>query len=229
MKTTIRTLIVCVGCASVACREEGPEPVAKAPPSSAPADADGAAASDALPVLVTIPRFMLADQEGDPFGTPQLRGRIWVANFIFTRCAGTCPTQTAQMRRLQEKLQSHPRGDRIVLVSTSVDPEHDTPEVLKDYGRKAGADLEQWHFLTGTRDAIWELSKDGFKLAVGENPGNAAMPLFHSPKLVLVDPRGRIRGFYDGLTPAGRGALLKDLDRVLTEDVAAPTSTLAPR
>jgi cytochrome oxidase Cu insertion factor (SCO1/SenC/PrrC family) len=172
---------------------------------------------DEMPVLLTLPSFVLTDQSGARFGTDELRGKVWVANFIFTRCQATCPLQTAQMARLQGQLQKHPRWSEVHLVSISVDPEHDRPAVLRDYAEDKGADARHWRFLTGERDYIWRLSKDGFKLPVGDNPGNGNMPLFHASHLVVVDGQSRVRGYFDGLTDEGLERSARGVDKILEE------------
>ena len=159
------------------------------------------------------PEFSLVDQSGEPFDSASLRGRLWVANFVFTRCAGICPMLTARMARLQQRL-AEGLGDEVRLVSFSVDPEHDRPPVLADYAARHRADPARWSFLTGERSRIWDLSTQGFKLAVGERPGDPDEPLFHSAKFVLVDRGGRIRGYYDALEAEGFEALERDLRRL---------------
>ncbi len=185
--------------------------------------------SDEVPVLMTLPPFALTDQSGAQFGTQALQGKVWVANFIFTRCMATCPVQTAQMAQLQQRLKSHARWSDISLVSISVDPQYDQPSVLQQYARNSGADERNWRFLTGQREQIWQLSKDGFKLPVGENPGNEDMPLFHAPHLVLVDWQGRVRGYYDGLTAEGVERLARGLDKVLEEFASAARTEDIPK
>ena len=186
-----------------------------------------ASEADELRVLATLPAFTLTDQAGRAVGRDELAGKAWVANFIFTRCRATCPVQTRMMSQLQERLAAHPRWRDVRLISFSVDPEHDTPAVLREYARQAGADAGHWRFLTGSRDAIWQLSKKGFKLPVGENPSNELMPLFHSPRLILVDAQGRIRGYYDGMSEQGLDNVQRDLQRVLRETPRAPASATA--
>ena len=169
------------------------------------------------PILLALPSFELVDQAGQRFGSEQLRGKVWVANFIFTRCVVTCPVQTALMAKLQERLRANRRWDDIALVSFSVDPEYDTPGVLAEFGSTYDADFEHWRFLTGERERIWDLSKNGFKLAVEERPMEVGMPLFHAAHLVLVDGDRRIRGFYDGMTDDELDEVCDDVERVLEE------------
>ena len=130
----------------------------------------GKAEDPALPVLGKVPDFELTDHTASPFGSARLDSGLWVANFIFTRCAATCPLQTATMAQLQERLKAKNLLQEITLVSFSVDPGFDSPEVLRRYGEEYGADPDRWRFLTGSREEIWDLSKAGFKL------GSATLP-----------------------------------------------------
>jgi hypothetical protein len=128
---------------------------------------------------------------------------------------------------LQKDLQGNPSRDEVRLISITVDPEYDIPQVLHEYAEGAGADPEHWKFLTGQRDAIWQLSKDGFKLPVGESD-DPTMPIGHSAKLVLVDPYLRIRGFYEATSDDDLAKLNHDLKHVLDEKVAVPEDALNP-
>jgi len=169
------------------------------------------------PILLTLPGFEFTNQQGDGFGSEQLRNKVWIANFIFTRCMLSCPVQTSNMARLQGILKERPQWRDIALVSFSVDPEYDTPKVLAEYGATYGADFELWRFLTGDRGRIWELCKTGFKLPVEERPMEVGLPLFHAPHLVLVDQHLRIRGFYDGMTDEEFERISDDVEGVLQE------------
>ncbi|ANM29483.1 hypothetical protein ABI59_07635 [Acidobacteria bacterium Mor1] len=173
-----------------------------------------------LEILVDLPDFSLTDQKGNSFGSADLEGRVWIAGFIFTRCGSVCPQLTGRMEVVQGDLIHELSTFGTHLVSFSVDPEYDTPEVLSAYADKYGAMGDHWTFLTGTRDEIWQLSENGFKLGVGEAPDNAEMPIFHSEKLVLVDGEGRVRGFYDGTDRASVETLILDVRKLLhTEEL----------
>ena len=180
-----------------------------------------------LPLLGTAPEFRLVDQEGSAYGSADLAGRFWVADFVFSRCTSMCPLLTAAMAKLQSELEGDPLWSDLRLVSFSVDPGHDSPAVLADYAAKHEADPAHWKFLTGERDRIWTLSVDGFKLPVGDNPGGADTPLFHSDKFVLVDASGGIRGYYSGLDDGDREALVRDLRALHAQADAAPAVALA--
>jgi cytochrome oxidase Cu insertion factor (SCO1/SenC/PrrC family) len=173
--------------------------------------------SDEVRILGTLPDFALTEQSGVKVDLAAFRGRVWIANFMFTRCLGTCPTQTAKLVRLQDLLRRYSEWNDIRLVSFTVDPEFDTPEVLASYSQTHRADSEHWKFLTGPREAIWKLSKDGFKLPVGEDPKTTRMPIFHSPQFILVDRVGRIRGYYDSGEKDVIGKLMDSIEVVLGE------------
>lgn len=143
-----------------------------------------------LPVLFDAPAFALIDQNGQPFDTARLGGKVWVANFVFTHCAGICPMMTRHMADFGRATARLP----VQMVSFSVDPERDTPAVLKEYATAAKADEARWHFLTGaTRPQLWEIAK-GMKLAVGPDTGDQVM---HSNHFLLVDGAGKVRGVYN--------------------------------
>ena len=156
-----------------------------------------------LLVYGSVPDFSLTNHLGRAYGKQELIGKIWIANFIFTRCSATCPVQTMMMENLREQLSALPEWAHIRLISFSVDPGHDTVDVLNTYAGEAGVQDDHWYFLTGPRSDIWQLSKEGFKLDVGEAQPDAESPLFHSPKMVLVDAQGRIRGYFDGMSEEG--------------------------
>jgi len=165
-----------------------------------------------LPSYGTVPKFELVNQDAQPFDSQQLAGKIWIADFIFTTCPGPCPIISTRMSELQKPLA---RSD-VRLVSFTVDPEKDTPEILHTYAAKLRKEPFRWDFLTGSLDAITSLSRDGFKLAIaaGEEPGSGPV---HSTRFVLVDRRGTIRGYYDALAADGVTKLLADTNHLLRE------------
>ncbi|MDP6410770.1 MAG: DUF420 domain-containing protein [Planctomycetota bacterium] len=145
--------------------------------------------------------FRLTERSGREVTQEDLLGRPWLAGCIFTRCGTICPALTTQMRWAQERL----RDTDARLVSISVDPEHDTPEILGEYAREfAGADPDRWWFLTGEEARIHAWIRDSFHLAVAKDPAAPpAMLVAHSSLLVAVDGEGRIRGYYEGTTREG--------------------------
>ena len=171
--------------------------------------------SNELPVLVRLPEFTLQDQNGAGFGSAQLNDKPWIANFVFTRCPTTCPIQTRNLAKFQKQLKKIEGGDEVELVSITVDPDFDTSAVLADYAKRMEADPEGWHFLTGSRDDIWDLCKKGFKLAVDDAPPRAPSPIIHSSRMMLVDRDGQIRGFYEGTTREGMKDLRLAVEKLL--------------
>jgi protein SCO1 len=160
----------------------------------------------------TVPAFELLNQNGQPFGSAQLAGRIWIADFIYTTCPGPCPMISSRMSELQKPLE---KSD-VHLVSFSVDPEKDTPQVLRGYAEKLQADSARWDFLTGPKSAIYKLSHDGFKLAVSDGGDERGIPV-HSTRMVLVDRHGQIRGYYDATEPDAVTKVLADTNHLLRE------------
>ncbi len=167
------------------------------------------------PVLHALPEFSLTDQLSQPFGTHQLLGKAWIANFIFTR-GGFAASQSAALADLQKQLKMRPGWSDIRLITFTLDPEHDTPEVLHKHAAEAGAEEKRWRFLTGSREQLWQLSEQGFQLSVGGDAGDPDT-ITHSRKLVLVDPQGHVRGFYDGESEEQREALKRDVLTTLQE------------
>ncbi len=169
-----------------------------------------------IPMLGTVPEFALTERSGQPLTLADLRGRIWIADFIFTHCAGPCPLMTAQMARLQRSLAT---ANDVRLVSFTVDPERDTPPVLAAYAKEFGADPQKWFFATGPKKAIRELANKGFRLSAIDNTGPDRQPdedtILHSTHFVLVDRAANIRGYYDGLETNGVAQLLKDVNALL--------------
>jgi protein SCO1/2 len=162
---------------------------------------DGAGGS--LPDFGAVPAFTLLERGGGTVTRDDLVGRVWVADFIFTRCAGVCIRMTSRMAGLQETLGG---TEGLVLVSITVDPEYDRPDVLARYAAEHGASEERWLFLTGDLEAIRSLAEEGFHLSAGGGPvessgagsSTGVLEISHSQRFALVDARGRIRGYYDG-------------------------------
>lgn len=148
------------------------------------------------PELGSVGAFALTDQHGQAVTPETLRGKVWAAAFMFTRCPTVCPRITRRMRDLQQAAAKEAIG--LELVSFSVDPEHDTPPVLLAYAQQNGADQKTWRFLTGDLEVVRRTSEQGFKLALDGKATEGAehFGLFHGSHLVLVDGAGKIRGYY---------------------------------
>lgn len=166
-----------------------------------------------LPVLSQVQDFRLTNQLGEVVSLVDLRGRVWVADIIFTRCAGPCPRMTRQMKEIQQAL---PATSTAKLVTLTTDADFDTPPVLKAYAEKFGADPKRWMFLTGDKRQVANLAIDSLKLtAVEKKPEERLAPedLFvHSTIFVVVDKLGRLRGVYEtdgeGVSPMQARALI---------------------
>ena len=146
--------------------------------------------------LGEVPEFTLTEIDGRAISKKTLLGKVWVVDFIFTRCGGTCPEMTEMMGILQERTKDL---NDLQLVSVSVDPKFDTVEALTEYATEHGADRSKWWFLKGEKEALVNLAHYGLKLGSAENPMN------HSPKFVLIDAKGAIRGYYEGAGPYRAG------------------------
>lgn len=179
----------------------------------------GQQSSEKFPIVATVPDFELTNSAGGRVSRADLDGAVWVADFIFTECGGICPVLSARMAEVQKAL-----GERQVearLVSISVDPARDTVEALQAYSRRFGADPERWWFLTGERNALYDLISKGFLLSVAdrtqaEADADGGELITHSDRFVLVDREARIRGYYHG---SDRDAVRQLIDDV--EELAA--------
>jgi len=158
--------------------------------------------------LGCITDFSLTNQSGKETKLSDLKGSIWVADFIFTSCESICPDMTTNMAKVQR---AFPDTPNVRFVSISVDPERDTPEVLTAFGERFGADPQRWDFLTGDKEYIKEISYQGFLIGSGDVMTN------HSNKFILVDREGDIRGFYTGTDETDVARLTIDI-RTLLDD-----------
>jgi protoheme IX farnesyltransferase len=175
-------------------------------------------------VSIPVPEFTLTDRTGMKVSRDDLKGKVWVASFVFTRCSGPCPQVTATMARLQKELDLKNAAD-VRLVTFTVDPDKDTPNELTEYAARYQADPEKWLFLTGMPEAdLHRLLKEGFKVTAqrAEKP-KAGDEFDHSSRLAVVDKAGNIRGYFDGLrvgSSPDAGAEFDDNVRQLKAKVA---------
>ncbi|MFL5802847.1 MAG: SCO family protein [Roseiflexaceae bacterium] len=161
----------------------------------------------------TAPAFTLTDQLGRPVSSDMFRGKIVIANFIYTSCTDICPLLSTQMQSLQGRLrQENLLGNQVQLLSFSVDPVRDTPPVLRNYAERHKADPDAWRFLTGPEETVKPLIVDGFHLGAQALPPPTATngvhshsaasieeyEVMHSGRFVLIDQQGYIRTYYDG-------------------------------
>lgn len=158
-----------------------------------------------LPVMGDVPNFELMTEFGEPFGSQNLKGKVYIASFFYTNCPTNCVSQMAKLKTIQKRVRG--LGQNIALLSISVDPENDTREVLYKYAREQKSNPHVWKFLTGDKKEIKSLLVDGFKVPMGEYKKlenivvEGEVPdlytIEHSEKLILVDINGKIRGYYD--------------------------------
>jgi len=167
------------------------------------------------PVLGEVPAFELVNEKGEPYGSDQLQDRIWVANFIFTRCTTVCPIFTGKMGEIQHSVRN--LKPAIQLVSFSVDPEYDTPEVLKAYAYDHRASPRLWTFLTGPIPDVRAAVVNGLKTSMGQDTPNNPESIFHGSHFVLVDAAMQIRGLYDVNDQETKKALMMDIQLLAAE------------
>ena len=165
-----------------------------------------------LPAYATLSDFSLVDQNNDPISLKTFNGKIWIADFIFNRSYVTCTILSSHMQRMQGMLSHSPE---VVLVSFSVDPEYDTPEVLAKYASTFGAEKDKWFFLTGDREVIFDIARSSLKLSVESETEIA--PIIHSTRFVLIDETGGLRGYYDSNEDGFMNELISDVRILLNE------------
>jgi protein SCO1/2 len=166
-----------------------------------------------LPVLGRVAEFALVDQASAPVSRAALDGEPWVANFVFTRCPLVCPRLSERMRVLQSMAKDH--ATTLRLVTFSADPEHDVPDVLKSYAEGYGADRGTWRFLTGSEEQVAAVARSFSVALQGEADATKAdFGIMHSGHLILVDGRGRIRGYYASSEDGVESRILADLERL---------------
>lgn len=145
---------------------------------------------------IPLPAFELTNERGERFGSKDLRGQVWVADFVFTTCPTVCPKLSKRMVEIQHRGRN--LGQAFHLVTFTVDPENDTPEILNQYARSYHANPGRWTFLTGPLGEVETTVVKGFKMAMGkEETSPNIFSIFHGERLVLVDREGVIRGYYE--------------------------------
>jgi protein SCO1/2 len=172
------------------------------------------AQAEPLPRLGTLPDFTFTREDGSAWGSAQLRGHPFVANFIFTRCPTVCPAFTQKMALIQKETAAFGAG--LQLVSFSVDPAYDTPERLAEYAHKHGAQASRWSFLTGDYTRLKDTVVNSFKISMGRESMDEAdvLGIFHGNHFVLVDGTGEIRGYYESADAEAFQRLLLDAARL---------------
>lgn len=175
-------------------------------------------ALEGLEIYGQVPDFSLLERSELNLGLQDLQGKVWIADFIYTNCPDICPLLSAQMAEFQKDLSEE---KDIRLVSFTVDPERDTPEVLSQYAERYGADPDRWFFLTGEKETIYRLAQEGFHMSATEiapeKRHTTGASHIHGSRFVLVDRKGQIRGYYHSTDPDALKRLLRDVRVLLRE------------
>ncbi|WP_310994232.1 SCO family protein [Aequorivita marina] len=174
-----------------------------------------------LETVGSVPDFSFTDQNGKTITNQSYSGKVYVAEFFFTTCPDICPIMTENMKKIQDKFLGNPN---LAIASFTIDPTHDTPEVLKEYAKEKAITKPQWHLLTGEKDSIFKLANEGFNLYVGEVP-EVDGGFEHSGYFALIDQDGNIRSradehgnpivYYDGLDDKGIQMLIEDIKQLI--------------
>lgn len=163
-----------------------------------------------------VPEFSFIERDGRRITLSDLKSKVWIVNFIYTNCPDTCPIQSAQMRQIQEDFQNE---KDLRLVSITVDPTRDTPQVLSQYAKRFSADPARWFFLTGEKETIYKFAQDGFRLGAVELPHEkrpeSGATHTHSPRFVVIDRDAQIRGYYVSTDAEAMKRLRRDLKVLL--------------
>jgi protein SCO1 len=161
----------------------------------------------------TIPDFSFVNQQGDTLTQQAVEGKIYITDFFFTSCPTICPVMKKQMTKVYNKIKGNPE---VMILSHTIDPTHDTPEVLRKYAADLGVEGTQWQFLTGPKEKIYEIGQGSYLVTAKEDK-EAEGGLLHSGAFVLLDKERRIRGMYDGTSEEATQKLIKDIDVLLAE------------
>ncbi len=183
----------------------------------------GGETSGKLDRIGPAPKYSLVDQHGRPFSSDALKGKVHVLEFFFSTCPTICPIMNQNLKLVEQKFFGNPD---FAIVSITINPEHDTPQVLKEHAEAIGVKSSQWHFLSGEKDYIYKLSNTGFNIYAGQN-ANASGGFEHSGLFALIDRDGYIRCrkddfgnpilYYDGTEAAGVEAIMQDIKILLDE------------
>ena len=181
-------------------------------------------AKSSLVIMGKAPNFKLTDQNNQTITEADYKGKVYVLEFFFSTCPSICPIMNKNMATLQEAFGSNPNFG---IASISINPENDTPTVLKEHAKKVGVTIKNWHMLTGDKKYIFELSNKGFNIFAGESKEKVNGGFEHSGLFALIDKNGNIRCrrdqqgnpilYYDGLEAAGVKAIKEDIQLLLNE------------
>ncbi len=174
-----------------------------------------------LATIGKVPEYSFTNQNGKTITNEDYKGKVYIVEFFFTTCPSICPIMNRNMVKIQDEFFGNPN---LAIASFSIDPSHDTPEVLKEYAASYKITNPNWHLLTGDKEAIYELANKGFNLYVGEN-AEAEGGFEHSGFFALIDQEGNIRSridenenpiiYYNGLEDSGIQMLKEDIKKLL--------------
>jgi cytochrome oxidase Cu insertion factor (SCO1/SenC/PrrC family) len=204
-KALLAVLGVCVVAGAAMLWANRPPPPSKMSAFIVPEEVkNGTARTGPPPVMFEAPKFQMTDQNGQPAGDKALHGKVWIADFIFTHCAGACPKVTAKFVELQKEI----NDPEIRFVSFSVDPARDDPATLKEYGDKNNAGDMRWMLLRPADQK--EILHVAQRMAAVAPSANAHDSILHTDFFILIDPDGKVRGLYDSKSD-------KDVQRLKTD------------
>lgn len=161
----------------------------------------------------TIADFRFVDQDSAWVTNATYENKVYVADFFFTSCPTICPVMKTQMIRIYDAFEDN---DEVALLSHTIDPDHDTVAVLRDFAQRLGVNSERWHFVTGDKDDIYDLGETSYMVVAGEDEA-APGGYIHSGAFLLVDKQRRIRGVYDGTVEKEVDQLISDIKKLLKE------------
>ncbi|RMF21837.1 MAG: SCO family protein [Bacteroidetes bacterium] len=161
----------------------------------------------------TIPDFAFIDQDSQLVTNETFAGKAYVVDFFFLSCPTICPKVTKQMLRIYEHFED---DDRLLLLAHTIDPKRDSVARLREYAQNLGVRSDKWHFVTGDKDAIYEIADDYFSIAL-ENP-DAPGGFDHSGRIILVDKNRRVRSFCNGTDPQSVDKFIRDIEQLLEQE-----------
>lgn len=173
-------------------------------------------------VHFVVPGFVFLNQDSLPISHRDYKGTIYVTDYFFTTCPTICPVMSSQMARLQTMVDKEGMSSQIKFLSHTVDPEHDTPAILKEYAERIGANLTNWNFVTGNKEELYDQARYGYFMTALESD-TAAGGFFHSDNLVLIDRESHIRGYYDGTSTKEVDQLFEDI-KLLIHSYDSPST-----
>jgi protein SCO1/2 len=161
----------------------------------------------------TIPPFSFVNQYGETVTEKIVEGKIYVTDFFFTTCPTICPVMKRQMVKVYKEFKDNPE---VMILSHTIDPEHDTPQVLNTFAKDLGVDGKQWQFLTGPKEKIYEIGQKSY-LSAAQEDKTAQGGFLHSGAFILIDKDKHIRGMYDGTTEEGTQKLIQGIKSLQEE------------